>query len=63
MTARVQNSLREGNTLADFFTYLVFSFAGDFLIQHYQDILRKDKFTLELDRQGIPQIKRQVTGN
>ncbi|PHT70454.1 (DL)-glycerol-3-phosphatase 2 [Capsicum annuum] len=27
MTARVQNSLREGNTLADFFTYLVFSFA------------------------------------
>ncbi|KAH0661434.1 hypothetical protein KY284_026365 [Solanum tuberosum] len=28
VSARVQHSLREGNALADFFTNLVFSFAG-----------------------------------
>ncbi|KAF3617994.1 putative non-specific lipid-transfer protein AKCS9-like [Capsicum annuum] len=30
ISVRVQHSLREGNTLADFFTNLVFSFAGEY---------------------------------
>jgi len=62
VSARVKHSFREGNTLADFFTNLVFSFAGDFQINHFRDIpsTSKGRQLLNLDKQGTPYIRRQI---
>lgn len=63
MTTSVQHSLQEGNALADFFTNLVFSFAGGFLINHYQGIPIEGKRIYQLERQGTPQVRRQTMDN
>lgn len=60
VSARVKHSFREGNTLADFFTNLVFSFAGDFQINHFQDIPSEGRKLLNLDKQGTTYIRRQI---
>lgn len=51
MTTRVQHSLREGNTIADYFTNLDFNFAGTFEFIHFQDISIAGKNIINIDKQ------------
>ncbi|XP_049352692.1 uncharacterized protein LOC125817186 [Solanum verrucosum] len=60
ISARVKPSFREGNTLADFFANLVFSFAGDFQIQNFQEIPSAGKKLLNLDKYGTTYIRRKI---
>jgi len=60
ISASVQHSLREGNTLTDFFANLVFSFACDFQFSHFQEIPSEGKKILNLENVGTPYIRRHI---
>ncbi|WMV37272.1 hypothetical protein MTR67_030657 [Solanum verrucosum] len=57
MTTRVQHSLREGNTLADYFTNLAFNFAGTFVFKQFQDVPLVGRRIINTDKQGIPHLR------
>jgi len=59
LSARVQHTFREGNTLADYFANLVFDFAGDYHFSHFQDIPMEGRRILNLDKSGTPHIRRR----
>ncbi|WMV37316.1 hypothetical protein MTR67_030701 [Solanum verrucosum] len=61
VSARVQHSLREGNTLADFLTNLVFIFAGGFQYNQFQELPSEVKRIINLDKVGTPHIRRIST--
>lgn len=60
-TARVRHSLREGNTLADYFANLVFVFAGNFQFNPFQDIPYEGRIIINLDKFGTPQLRRSLS--
>lgn len=49
LTAIVVHSLREGNTLADYFTNMVLDFADDIQITNFEDIPVKGRRIIKLD--------------
>ncbi|WMV08575.1 hypothetical protein MTR67_001960 [Solanum verrucosum] len=55
---RVIHIFKEGNTLADFFTNLVFDFAGDFQFNYFGEIPTTERMILNLDKAGTPHIRR-----
>lgn len=58
---RVVHSLREGNTFANFFlSNLDFDFAGELQSNSFIEIPAKAKSIINLDKKGIPQIKRTM---
>jgi len=57
MSVRVQHSLREGNTLADFFANLVFLFAGTYELRSLQEVPDIAKRIIILDKQSTPQLR------
>lgn len=59
LSARVQHTFREGNTLVDYFANLVFDFAGDYHFSHFQDIPMEGRRILNLDKSGTPHIRRR----
>ncbi|KAH0691451.1 hypothetical protein KY289_018809 [Solanum tuberosum] len=61
VSTRVQHSLREGNTLADFLTNLVFIFAGGFQYNQFQELPNEVKRIIDLDKVGTPHIRRRST--
>lgn len=50
LSVRVQHSLREGNTLANFFANLVFSFAGTYEFSSIQEVPSAGKKIINLDK-------------
>lgn len=63
ISVRVIHSFREGNALADFFTNLVFYFAGDFQFNYFGEIPTIGKRILNLDKAGTPHIRRSNQGS
>lgn len=62
LLVRVQHSLWEGITLADYFANLVFDFAGEFQFNSFLEIPSEGRKILNLDKIGTPQIRRSITG-
>ncbi|WMV12279.1 hypothetical protein MTR67_005664 [Solanum verrucosum] len=58
VSARVQHSLREGNTLADYFANLVFDFAGNYQLNSVQEVPNEGKKIIYMDKSGTPNIRR-----
>lgn len=52
--------LREGNTLADFFTNLVFVFSSDFQYNNLEHMQTEGKTILMLDKLGTLNIRRSA---
>ena len=61
LSVRVQHSLREGNTLADYFANLVFVFAGDFQFNSLLEVPSEGRKIIILDKRGTPQIRRTIS--
>ncbi|KAH0635938.1 hypothetical protein KY290_036338 [Solanum tuberosum] len=57
MSVRVQHSLREGNTLADYFANLVFDFAGPVEYMNFLDVPSKGKKIINLDKLSLPNMR------
>ncbi|KAH0730567.1 hypothetical protein KY290_001567 [Solanum tuberosum] len=57
ITTRVQHSLREGNTLADYLANMVFHFAGNFEFKTFQEMPSTAKKIINLDKQNTPQLR------
>ncbi|KAK4736878.1 hypothetical protein R3W88_000575 [Solanum pinnatisectum] len=60
ISIRVQHSLREGNTLADFFANLVFHFAGTYEFNQYQEVPSEGRRIINLNK-SIPQLRIRQT--
>lgn len=54
LSVRVQHSLQEGNTLADFFANLFFDFAGTYKFRSYQEVPDTGKRIIILHKQSSP---------
>ncbi|KAH0641918.1 hypothetical protein KY290_033533 [Solanum tuberosum] len=50
----VKHTLREGNTLADFFANLTINFAGTYMVEIFQDIPAIAKKILNMDKINMP---------
>ncbi|KAK4724480.1 hypothetical protein R3W88_027259 [Solanum pinnatisectum] len=61
MSVRVQHSLREGNTLADFFANLVFHFAGIYEFNQFQEVPSAGRRIINLDKPSSPQLRIRQT--
>lgn len=62
MTVRVQHSLREENTLANYFANLVFLFTGTYEFNHFQQVPSTGKRIINTVKNGIPHLRiRQTT--
>lgn len=60
MLVRVVHSLREGNTLANFSTNLVFDFVGDFEYRSLEQALVGERYIINMDNTGTPNIRRII---
>ncbi|WMV58370.1 hypothetical protein MTR67_051755 [Solanum verrucosum] len=61
ISVRVQHSLMEGNTLADFFANLVFHFASTYEFNQFQEVPSEGKRIINLDKSNIPQLRIRQT--
>ena len=61
ISVRVQHSLREGNTLTDFFANLVFSFAGTYEFSSVQEVPNVGKNIINLDKINTPIMRIRKT--
>jgi len=58
ITTSVQHSFREGNTLVDYFTNLVFDFAGNYQFNSFQEVPNQGRRLINLDKHNIQNIRR-----
>lgn len=58
ITVRVVHSLREGNTLSDFFTNLVFDFTGEVHFNSFSEVPVVARRIINLDKAGTTQVRR-----
>ncbi|WMV09401.1 hypothetical protein MTR67_002786 [Solanum verrucosum] len=58
ITVSVQHSFREGNTLADYFTNLVFDFAGNYQFNNFQEVPSQGRRLINLDKHNNPNIRK-----
>jgi len=63
LSVRVQHSLREGNTLADFFANLFFHFASNYEYKSFQDVPSSGKKIINLDKYKTPYMRIQKIGS
>lgn len=57
---RIKHSFREGNKVAEYFTNLVFDFAGNFQFNSLQEVLRQGRRLKKIDKLSIPNIRRSA---
>ena len=57
MTTRVLHTLREGNTLANYFTNLTSNFEGTFECKQFQDIQVASRRIINTDKYGILHLR------
>lgn len=52
--------LREGNSLTDYFTNLVFDFAGDFIFHNFQEVLSTGRKIINSNKSLLPYIRSRM---
>ncbi|KAK4729456.1 hypothetical protein R3W88_022444 [Solanum pinnatisectum] len=57
MSVRVQHSLREGNTLANYFANLIFDFTGTMEYKNFQKVPIKSKKIINHDKLSLANMR------